>query len=61
MKKWKNAIFSKSSNVPILKFCGVIPDDTFPISKSLIEVMGDLFFLKTPSDAMCHVSEFIKL
>ena len=36
-------IFSKSSNVPILKICGVI-SDTYPSLKSLTKVMGDLFF-----------------
>ena len=36
-------IFSKSSNVPILKICGVI-SDTYPSLKSLTKVMEDLVF-----------------
>ena len=43
VEKWKNAIFSKSSNVPILKICGVI-SDTYPSLKSLTKVMEDLVF-----------------
>ena len=39
---YKTYDFSKSPNVPILKFFLVIPD-TFPIPKSLTEVMGDFF------------------
>ena len=48
---YKTYVFSKSSNVPILKFFLVIPD-TFPIPKSLTEVMGDFFSLKTRSRPM---------
>ena len=36
-------IFSKSSNIPILKICGVI-SDTYPSLKSLTKVMEDLVF-----------------
>merc|ERR1712208_232246 len=50
---YKTYVFSKSSNVPILKFFLVIPD-TFSIPKSLTEVMGDLIFLKTRSRPMCY-------
>ena len=50
---YKTYVFSKSSNVPILKFFLVIPD-TFPIPKSLTEVMEDFFSLKTRSRPMCR-------
>ena len=39
---YKTYVFSKSSNVPILKFFLVIPD-TFSIPKNLTEVMGNFF------------------
>ena len=48
---YKTYDFSKSSKVPILKFFLVIPD-TFPIPKSLTEVMEDFFSLKTRSRPM---------
>ena len=48
---YKTYVFSKSSNVPILNFFLVIPD-TFSIPKSLTEVMGDFFSLKTRSCPM---------
>ena len=53
---YKTYVFSKSSNVPILKFFLVIPD-TFPIPKSLTEVVEDFFSLKTRSRPMCGVPE----
>ena len=52
---YKTYDFSKSSNVPILNFFLVIPD-TFPIPKSLTEVMEDFFSLKTRSRPMCIIS-----
>ena len=55
---YKTYVFSKSSNVPILKFFLVIPD-TFSIPKSLTEVMGDLIFLKTRSRPMCSSHSII--
>ena len=48
---YKTYVFSKSPNVPILKFFLVIPD-TFSIPKSLTEVMEDFFSLKTRSRPM---------
>ena len=53
---YKTYDFSKSSKVPILKFFLVIPD-TFPIPKSLTEVMGDFFSLKTRSRPMCSLRQ----
>ena len=40
---YKTYVFSKSSNVPILKICGVI-SDTYPSLKSLTKVMEDFVF-----------------
>jgi len=42
--KWKNAIFSKSSNVPILKICGVISEHLSQ-PKKLDESDGGFSFL----------------
>ena len=57
---YKTYVFSKSSNVPILKFFLVIPD-TFSIPKSLTEVMEDFFSLKTRSRPMCVLNWIIYL
>ena len=53
---YKTYVFSKSPNVPILKFFLVIPD-TFPIPKSLTEVVEDFFSLKTRSRPMWGFKE----
>ena len=48
------ALQAKSCNVPILQICGVI-SDTYPILKSLTELVVDLIFEKSPSHPMCTV------
>ena len=46
--------FRFSQNVPILQICGMV-SETYPILKSLTELMVDLIFEKSPPNPICTV------
>ena len=55
-KKWKTAIFSKSPNVPILKFYGAIPTTYVDIPKNKKARHGIFFFIRiTFSSHVCSL------